>query len=58
MFICNDCAIKSGVNSYTMLIAPQSKGPCEMCKKTDICMDIHHSLFPIKKEKKGKKKDA
>jgi len=52
MFICNDCAIKNKVDAFVMLTATKSKGPCEICHKTDICMDIHHSL--IQKEDSSK----
>lgn len=40
MFICRGCAANKEAFDLGMF---KSKGPCENCGYTDICIDIHHS---------------
>ena len=48
MFICKECL------NDDPIYMPQSRGPCEVCGKTRVCYDIHHSQLPSSKpEQKG-----
>jgi len=37
-----------GMDSFYTLVAPRSKGGCELCNTHTICYDIHHSGIPDK----------
>jgi len=39
MFICQECLGHKA-------LACESYGPCEVCHKTKMCYDIHHSKIP------------
>lgn len=44
MFYCEACAKKNGYPFEFYL--PQSRGPCELCKKTATCVDVPSSRLP------------
>ena len=46
MFICEKCATKRKVDSFYFVIAPRSRGTCELCNEYAACYDIHHSKIP------------
>ncbi len=43
MFYCEPCAKKNGW-PYPIWSIP-SRGPCEVCGKTAVCVDVHHSAL-------------
>lgn len=45
MFYCESCAKKNSWPFDWYLAA--SRGPCEVCHKTAVCADVHHSLLPV-----------
>ncbi len=46
MFICNDC-IRNNYKNATSGASFRSYGLCELCRRTDGCIEIHHSkLLP------------
>lgn len=53
MFICQDC-LKKKYKPYSMaFVSPRSKGACESCGNTDICLDIQSDkLEPVEPEEK------
>jgi hypothetical protein len=43
MFVCETCAPPS--LRWTFRIGGLSRGPCELCRNSGICKDIHHDLI-------------
>lgn len=39
MFICEKCA-EGKVDSFWFIMGPLSRGPCEICKKVSVCLDV------------------
>ena len=51
MFLCEKCAKQSGATEFQMLVAGQSRGPCEGCSKITGCLDIPSRSLPGPEEK-------
>jgi hypothetical protein len=56
MFLCDDCLKKFNIDDFWADIASRSRGPCESCKKSAICYDIHHSAIRPAKYKATEEK--